>query len=102
MVADLVLIGVAMALYPVALTIFILVLASERGLRKGAAFIAGWLATLAAVAVVTVSATGNKPPASGTAPATGIVVAKIALGLALLAIAERQRRRMGRPPPLKK
>jgi Sap, sulfolipid-1-addressing protein len=102
MIVNLVLVGLGMAFYPVALTIFILIVASARGLRKGAAFIIGWLATLAAVAAVTVSATGNAPPVSGTAPATGIVVAKIVLGLALLAVAERQRRRMGRPPPPKK
>jgi hypothetical protein len=102
MVVNLVLVGLAMAFYPVALTIFILIVASERGLRNGAAFITGWLATLAAVAAVTVSATGNAPPANSSAPATAIVVAKIALGLVLLGIAERQRRRMGRPPPAKK
>ena len=99
---NLVLVGLAMALYPVALTIFILIVASEHGLRKGAGFIVGWLATLTAVAAVTVSATGNSPPASSTAPATGILVAKIVLGLALLGVAERQRRRMRRPPPAKK
>jgi hypothetical protein len=97
MALDLVLIGLAMALYPVALTIFILMVASDRGLRKGAAFIAGWLATLAAVAAVTVAATGNTPPAASTSPATVILVVKIVLGLVLLGIAERQRRRMGRP-----
>jgi hypothetical protein len=101
MAFNLVLIGLAMALYPVALTIFILLVASNRGLRKGAAFIAGWLATLAAVAAVTVAATGNTPPAASTAPATVIVVAKIVLGLALLGVAARQRRRMGRPRPAK-
>ena len=102
MLLNLVLIGLAMALYPVALTIFILIVASKRGLRKGAAFISGWLATLAAVAAVTISATGNAPPARSTAPATAIVVAKIVLGVALLGIAERQRRQMGRPPAAKK
>ena len=101
MAIDLVLIGLAMALYPLALTIFILLVASNRGLRKGAAFIAGWLATLAAVAAVTIAATGNSPPAASTAPATVIVVAKIVLGLVLLGIAERQRRRMRRPQPPK-
>jgi hypothetical protein len=101
MAFNLVLIGLAMALYPVALTIFILLVASNRGLRKGAAFIAGWLATLAAVAAITVAATGNTPPAASTAPATVIVVAKIVLGLALLGVAARQRRRMGRPRPAK-
>jgi hypothetical protein len=101
-VVDLVLIGLAMALYPVALTIFILIVASQNGLRKGAGFIFGWLAALAAVAAVTISATGNSPPASGTSPATAILVVKIALGLVLLGVAGRQRRRMGKPKPPKK
>jgi Sap, sulfolipid-1-addressing protein len=97
MVIDLVLIGLAMALSPVALTIFILILASRHGPRNGAGFIFGWLAALAVVATVTILATGNKPPATGTAPSTGILVVKIVLGLVLLVIAERQRRRMGQP-----
>lgn len=97
MLIDLVLIGLAMAFYPVALTIFILILASTNGPRKGAGFIFGWLATLAVVAAVTILATGNKPPATGTAPSIGILVVKIVLGLVLLTIAERQRRRLGQP-----
>jgi hypothetical protein len=100
-VVDLVLIALAMALYPVALTVFILIVASSRGLRKGAGFIVGWLTALAVVALVTLAATGNSPPASGTSPSIGIAVAKIVLGLVLLAVAERQRRRMGRPKPAK-
>jgi hypothetical protein len=96
-VIDLVLIGLAMAFYPVALTIFILILASKHGPRKGAGFIFGWLAALAVVAGVTILATGNKPPATDTAPSMGILVVKIVLGVVLLAIAERQRRRMGQP-----
>lgn len=90
-----------MAFYPVALTIFILILASRHGPRKGAGFIFGWLAALAVVAAVTILATGNKPPATGTAPSIGILVIKIALGLVLLGIAERQRRRMRQPRPPK-
>src|SRR6185437_2795045 len=86
-----------MAFYPVALTIFILILASKHGPRKGAGFILGWLVALAVVAIVTILATGNEPPATGTAPSIGILVVKIVLGLILLAIAERQRRRMGQP-----
>lgn len=101
MLVDLVLLALAMAVYPVALTIFILILASTHGPRKGAAFIFGWLAALAVVATATILATGNKPPASGTAPSIGILAVKIVLGLVLLAIAERQRRRIGRPRPPK-
>lgn len=95
MIIDLVLIGLAMALYPVALTVFILILASRHGPRKGAGFIVGWLTALAVVAGVTILATGNQPPSTGTAPSIGILVVKIILGIVLLAVAERQRRRMG-------
>jgi hypothetical protein len=95
---DLVLIGLAMALSPVAITIFILILASKHGPRKGAGFIFGWLAALAVVAAATILATGNKPPADSTAPSVGILAVKIVLGLVLLALAERQRRGMRHPP----
>jgi hypothetical protein len=101
-VTDLVLIGLAMAFYPVALTIFILILASRHGPRKGAGFIFGWLGALAVVATLTILATGNKPPAPGTAPSMSILVVKIVLGLVLLAISERQRRHMGTPKERKK
>ncbi len=97
MLLDLILIALAMAFYPVALTVFILILASKHGPRKGAGFIFGWLVTLAVVAVVTILATGNAPPAAGTSPSVGILAFKIALGIGLLAVAERQRRRIGRP-----
>jgi biotin transporter BioY len=97
MVVDLVLIALAMAFYPVALTIFILILASRHGPRKAAGFIFGWLAALAIVATATIAATRNKPPATGTAPSVGILVVKIVLGVLLLAIAARQRRRMSQP-----
>ena len=101
MLVDLVLLALAMAFYPVALTIFILLLASRRGPQKGAAFVFGWLAALAVVATATILATGNKPPASGSQPSIGILAAKIALGLVLLGVAERQRRRIGKPKPEK-
>ena len=48
-VLNLVLIGLAITLEPIPLTAFILVLASKGGVRKGAAFIFGWLVSLAIV-----------------------------------------------------
>ena len=48
-ILDLTIIGLAVALYPVALTVFILILASRRGSRKGAAFVVGWIVSLAVV-----------------------------------------------------
>jgi hypothetical protein len=68
MVLNLVLIGLAITFDPLPLTAFMVVLPSRRGLRKGAAFVFGWLVSLAIVVTVTVLATGNNPPKPNTAP----------------------------------
>jgi hypothetical protein len=99
---DLVLIGVAIALDPLPLTAFLIVLPSKRGVRKGAAFVFGWLASLGIVVTVTVLATGNNPPKPNTVPSLADLAVKIAIGVILVAIAVRQRRRMGRPKKPKK
>jgi heme/copper-type cytochrome/quinol oxidase subunit 4 len=99
---DLLLIGLAITLEPIPLTAFILILASKNGTRKGAAFIFGWLASLAVVVAVTLLATGNNPPKPNTAPSLASLAAKIAIGVALLLIALRQRRKMGKPKKPKK
>ena len=58
----------AVALDPLPLTAFLIVLPSKRGVRKGAAWTFGWLASLGIVVTVTVVATGNNPPKPNTAP----------------------------------
>ena len=102
MIFDLVLVGTAIALDPLPLTAFLVVLTSRRGVRKGAAFVFGWLASLATVVAVTVLATGNNPPQPNTAPSLAALAVKIAIGLVLIVIAIRRHRRMGRPKPPKK
>jgi hypothetical protein len=101
-ILDLLLIGLVITLEPIPLTAFLLILLSKGGTRKGAAFIFGWLLSLAAVVAITVLVTGNKPPQPNTAPSLGALAAKIAIGVALVLIAVRQRRRMGKPRPPKK
>ena len=102
MTLDLVLIGLAVALDPLPLTAFLIVLPSKRGVRKGAAWTFGWLVSLGIVVTVTVVATGNNPPKPNTAPSLADLAVKIAIGVILVAIAVRQRRRMGRPKKPKK
>jgi hypothetical protein len=99
---DLVLIGLAIALGPLPLTAFLIVLPSKRGVRKGAAFVFGWLVSLGIVVTVTVVATGNNPPKPNTAPSLADLAVKIAIGVILVAIAVRQRRRLGQPKKPKK
>ena len=102
MILNLVLIGLAVALDPLPLTAFLVVLPSRRGVRKGAAFVFGWLVSLAAVVTITVLATGNNPPKPSTAPSLAALVVKIALGAVLVWIAVRHIRARGRPKPPKK
>jgi threonine/homoserine/homoserine lactone efflux protein len=102
MIVDLVLIGLAITLEPIPLTAFILVLASKGGVRKGAAFIFGWLLSLATVIALTILVTGNNPPKPGTAPSLAVLAVKILIGVVLVVIAVRQWRRMGRPRKPKK
>ena len=102
LVLSLALIGVAIALDPLPLTAFMVVLPSKRGFRKGAAFVFGWLVSLAVVVTVTVLATGNNPPKPSTAPSLASLAVKIVIGVVLVAIAIRHRRRMGQPKKPKK
>jgi len=102
LVLDLILIGIAVALDPLPLTAFLVVLPSERGVRKGAAFVFGWLVSLAIVVAITVSATGDNPPKPATAPSLAALAVKIVLGLILVRIAVRHIRARNQPRPPKK
>jgi threonine/homoserine/homoserine lactone efflux protein len=100
-VLDLLLIGLGITLEPFPLTGFILILSSEKGTWKGLAFILGWLACLVAVIAAVLLTTGANPPKSQTAQSTAALAIKLAIGMVLILLAVRQRRRMGRPrkPP---
>ena len=102
MVLNLILIGLAVTLDPLPLTAFLIVLPSERGLRKGAAFVFGWLVSLAIVVTITVLATGNNPPKPSTAPSLAALAVKIVLGAVLVLIAIRRYRARSKPKPPKK
>jgi threonine/homoserine/homoserine lactone efflux protein len=99
---DLLLIALVITLEPIPLTAFLLILASKNGVRKGAAFIFGWLLSLAIVVAGTVLVTGNKPPKPNTAPSLAGLAVKILIGVVLVLIAIRHRRRMGKPKKPKK
>jgi len=100
-VLDLLLIGLGITLEPFPLTAFILILSAEKGTWKGLAFLLGWLACLVAVIAAVILTTGNSPPKPQTAPSTAALAVKLALGVMLILLAMRRRRRMGRPrkPP---
>ena len=102
LVLNLLLIGVAVALDPLPLTAFLVVLPSQRGTVKGAAFVFGWLISLAAVVTITIAATGNSPPKPATVPSLASLAIKIALGVVLVRIAVRHIRARNQPRPPKK
>jgi threonine/homoserine/homoserine lactone efflux protein len=101
-VLELMLIGLAVAIDPLPLTAFLIVLPSTRGARKGAAFVLGWLVSLAIVVTVTVLATGGDPPKPATAPSLAALAVKVVLGVVLVRIAVQHIRARGRPKPPKK
>ena len=101
MVLDLVIIGLAITLEPLTLVAFILILAAKRGIWKGLAFILGFMASVVAVIAAVLLTTGGDPPRQNTAPSTAVLVVKALLGVLLIWIGLRQRRRRGQPrkPP---
>jgi hypothetical protein len=101
LVLELMLIGLAVTLDPLPLTAFLVVLPSERGVRKGAAFVFGWLVSLAIVVAITVTATGDDPPKPATVPSLAALAIKIVLGVVLVRIAVRHIRARGQPKPPK-
>ncbi len=101
-VLTLMLIGRAVALDPLPLTAFLVILPSARGARKGAAFVSGWLVSLAIVVTITVLATGNNPPKPATAPSLAGLAVKIVLGVVLVRIAVGHIRARGQPKPPRK
>jgi Sap, sulfolipid-1-addressing protein len=102
LILNMMLIGIVVALDPLPLTAFLIVLPSERGAVKGAAFVFGWLVSLAAVVTITVAATGNNPPRPATVPSLAALAIKIAIGTVLVLIALRRIRTRNKPKPSKK
>ena len=74
-VLNLVLIGLVITLEPLPLARSSLFSRSRAVCRKGAAFIFGWLLSLAIVIAFTVLVTGNKPPKPNTAPSLAALAA---------------------------
>jgi hypothetical protein len=96
-VLDLLLIGLGITLEPFPLIAFLLILSSEKGTRKGLAFILGWLACLVLVIGAVVLLTGGNPPAPSTAPSTVALAIKLALGVVLILYAVQRERHRDRP-----
>ncbi|WP_328944793.1 GAP family protein [Streptomyces sp. NBC_00250] len=93
MILDLLLIGVAITLYPLPVMAFVLVVSAPRGVYKGLAFIVAWLACLVAVIAMVLVFTGGNPPAPRSAPSLAALVATLVIGVSLIFYSEHRRRR---------
>lgn len=96
MVLDLVLIGLVIALDPLPVTGFVLVLSARNGVWKGLAFILTWLATFVGIIAAVLIMTGGQPPAPKSAPSTAALAVKLAIGVGMVCYAERTRRNIGK------
>ncbi|WP_030207801.1 GAP family protein [Streptomyces sp. NRRL S-87] len=85
MVLDLVIIGLGIAVFPLSVAAFVLVLSADRGVWKGLAFILAWLACFVGVLAIVLLTTGGEPPAPKSPPSTAASALKLAIGLGLLA-----------------
>jgi hypothetical protein len=69
---------------PVTILAFGLILASENGLRKGLAYIFGWLACIVAILAIVITVTGDNPPRPNTAPSDFALAVKAVIGAGLI------------------
>lgn len=84
MVLDLLLIGLAVTLFPLPVMAFVLVLASPRGVRKGLVFILAWVACLVLVITLVLVLTGGTPPAPRSPPSVAALWASLLFGVGLV------------------
>lgn len=84
MVLDLVVIGLAITVFPLSVTAFVLVLSARGGVWNGLVFILAWLACFVAVLAAVLITTGGKPPAPHSPPSTASSAVKLAIGVGLV------------------
>lgn len=96
MVLDLLLIGLAVTLFPLPIMAFVLVVSGSRGVRNGLAFIFAWLGCLVTVMALVLLLTGGQPPPPRSPPSIGALVATLVIGLGLVVYSEHRRRRSRR------
>ncbi|MFF3014932.1 GAP family protein [Streptomyces sp. NPDC057939] len=93
MVLDLLLIALAVTLFPLPVMAFVLVVSAPRGVWKGLAFILAWLACLVAVIAAVLLFTDGKPPPPRSPPSVAALVATLLIGIGLVVYGGHRRHR---------
>ncbi|WP_324616144.1 GAP family protein [Streptomyces sp. IMTB 1903] len=93
MVLDLFVIGLMIALNPLPIMAFVLVVSAPGGVWKGLAFILAWLGCLVVVIALVLLVTGGQPPPPRSPPSTAGLAVRLVIGIGLVAYAEHRRRR---------
>ncbi|MGW7319223.1 GAP family protein [Streptomyces sp. NPDC054854] len=93
MVLDLLLIALAVTLFPLPIMAFVLVVSAPRGVWKGLAFILAWLACLVAVMAIVLLFTDGQPPPPRSPPSVAALVVTLLIGVGLVVYGGHRRRR---------
>jgi threonine/homoserine/homoserine lactone efflux protein len=88
--------GVGVALSPVPIIAVVLMLGTPRARVNGPAFLLGWIVGLAVVGTIVLLLAGSAGASEDQQPADWVGVVKVVLGLLLVLVAVRQRRRRPR------
>jgi len=97
---DLIPTAIVIAIEPLPIVGFILVVSTERGVRNGAAYIAAWLGTIIAILLGTVLLTGGEPLKTESVPGQAMLIGYVVIGIACLGLAlRRSRAEVPDPPP---
>lgn len=95
MTLDVLLLGIAMAISPLAVLASVLLLTTERGTLKAVAYAVGWVVAVGAVGVLTVLASSQVDAAPGSSTSTSLAALDVALGVLLVGWAFRRRAVLG-------
>jgi hypothetical protein len=98
---ELLLCGLVVALSPLPVVCFILLLGAPRSIAKGVAYIVGWIVSLTVIVVGTLILTGGHPPRPDTAPRAAVswITGLLGVGLVAFGLWQRRREAAGPRPP---
>src|SRR6478609_972302 len=96
MALNLLLLGVAIAVSPLSLILFLGLLSTQGGTRRALGFVVGWVLSLSTVIILTLLVTDGTPVREASTPSQIVLGAEILLGLGMVWWARRTQRAAAR------